>query len=266
MPAQPDKIVLLLFKDTQEFPVQGPASGCQQKSLFFLAAVQEPAVCPVYLPYFTVKGFSCLDSLFQNQMQPRQIRVCPAAHTAVNTGCCAFKQFRKIHGHCRCPVKSQHKAGVHLMVEVVYRFLVKIFIIILGMVMCLHEFPCAEIIDHGRNPSHRHGKIIRPGLYGTQHFHSLRIWLVRKKTGWQTGYKFLQEIRIFIHAPHSILPAMGVGRQLEVQIRDNLSRPVRPGRKYLLIGACRPVVFGIHHSPLLRSHGAEHKGLSGLIP
>ena len=27
VPAQPDKIVLLLFKDTQEFPVQGPASG-----------------------------------------------------------------------------------------------------------------------------------------------------------------------------------------------------------------------------------------------
>ena len=265
MPAQPDKIILFLFKDSQKFPVKRPAPRRQFNGFLFLAAVQKPSVYSVYLPYFFIEGFSCFDSLVQNHTQPRQVGSCPAAGAAVNTGLCSLKQSCKIHGHCGCPVKSQDKAGVHLMVEAVHRFLVKIFIVILGMVMGLHEFPCAEIIDHGRNPSDGHGKIIRPSLYGAQHFHSLRIWLAGKKTGWQSGYKFLQEIRVLIHAPHSILPAMGMGRQFKVQVRNHLSRPVRPGRKHLLICAGGPVVFGIHHAPLLRSHGAEHKCLSGLI-
>ena len=151
------------------------------------------------------------------------------------------------------------------MVKSVDLLIIELIIVKLGMIMRFHKAPACEIIDHGRNSSDGHGKIIRPSLYGAQHFHSLRIWLAGKKTGWQSGYKFLQEIRVLIHAPHSILPAMGMGRQFKVQVRNHLSRPVRLGRKHLLICAGGPVVFGIHHAPLLRSHGAEHKCLSGLI-
>ena len=124
--------------------------------------------------------------------------------------------------------------------------------------MGFHKTASGKIIDHGGNPRYRHGEIIRPGFNRRCHLRFLRIRPCQIR---QLLQIFLQKIYIFIAASDSRPRSMRQCRQFKIQIRNDLSYPLRMRRKHLLIGSRGPVKVGINHPPFLRRHGTDYNGI-----
>ena len=145
------------------------------------------------------------------------------------------------------------------MVEFIYFFLINILVIILGMIIIFHKRTTAEIIDHGRDPGNRHGKIIRPGLNGIQCSHTLRINPLRHL---HCVHKSTYKIRILIGTAHCIPGAVCMGRKFEIQICDHVPLPLRSRLKYLAVSTCGPVIFRVGNPPFFCCKRTYHNGMA----
>ena len=88
------------------------------------------------------------------------------------------------------------------MMKLIDSFLVNILIIILGMIIILHEWPGAEVIDCGWDTCDCHGEIIRPCLDGRENRDPVGICFLRDS---QAVCKLSDEICIFIGTADGIL-------------------------------------------------------------
>ena len=148
------------------------------------------------------------------------------------------------------------------MVEFIYFFLINILVIILGMIIIFHKRTTAEIIDHGRDPGNRHGKIIRPGLNGIQCSHTLRINPLRHL---HCVHKSTYKIRILIGTAHCIPGAVCMGRKFEIQICDHVPLPLRSRLKYLAVSTCGPVIFCVGNPPFFCCKSTYHNSMARFI-
>ena len=99
------------------------------------------------------------------------------------------------------------------MMKTVYRFLVYILVVILGMIIILHKGSCAEIIYSGRNACNCHGKIIGPGFNRRQNRDPVRISLERHSEG---ICEFPDKICIFIGTADGIPGVVGMCRKFKI--------------------------------------------------
>ena len=169
-----------------------------------------------------------------------------------------MKGSSKIQRNDSSPVNGHQQQTEQLVVEAVHVLVVVGVVVELGMVVGLHEAAAGEIVDHGGNARNGDGKIVRPGLDGGGDPGFLGIALCQLREIFQ---KFLQKIHIFVGAADSCPGAVGKGRQLEIQVGNDLPPPFGMHGKHLLISAGGPVELRIRHAPFLRRHGAEKDGV-----
>ena len=180
----------------------------------------------------------------------------------MDTFCDRVHGIAEIHRWQDKSVNGHDQFQIAFMMKLIDSFLVNILIIILGMIIILHEGPGAEIIDCGWDTCDCHGEIIRPCLDGRENRDPVRICFLRDS---QAVCKLSDEICIFIGTADGILSIVCVCRKFKVQVCDHFTLPVRMYAEYLIVGSCRPVVFGINDSPFLGSHCTEDKSVGRFI-
>ena len=121
------------------------------------------------------------------------------------------------------------------MVEAVHVLVVVGVVVELGMVVGLHKAAAGEIVYHGGNARDGDRKIVRPCFNGGGDPGFLGIALCQLREIFQ---KFLQKIHIFVGAADSCPGAVGKGRQLKVQVGNDLPPPLGMHGEHLLVSAC----------------------------
>ena len=114
-------------------------------------------------------------------------------------------------------VNGHDQFQIAFMMKLIDSFLVNILIIILGMIIILHEWPGAEVIDCGWDTCDRHGEIIRPCLDGRENRDPVRICFLRDS---QAVCKLSDEICIFIGTADGILSIVCVCRKFKFSLRS----------------------------------------------
>ena len=269
VPIEPHQPVLLLLEGLHgPLPQIADAAGLPPGS-FLIPALQTGSVPLVSLLQAFAQAAGSLLGPFYLLKKLLEPLLCPDAdcQLPVHAGRKRFKHPLKIKGR-RCQVVQGYgQAAVELVMKAVHLRIIKGLAVKLRVVMGLHKFPAAELIDQGGNSPNRHRKIIRPGLYGAEHLHPLGVDLRIK--GFMAAAEFpdkaLHICRVLIGAAHPVPPPVGIGRKLKIQIRHHPASPLRPGGEHLLVSPCGPVVLGIRDSPLLRRQGAEHQCLPGPV-
>ena len=182
----------------------------------------------------------------------------PGAPVQIQSLLGLLKGSGKVQRHHPGSVNGHQQQPEQLVVEAVHVLVVVCVVVELGMVVGLHKAAAGEIVDHGGNTGDGNGKIVRPCFDGGGDPGLFRVALGQLREIFQ---KFFQEIHIFVGAADPRPGTVGEGRQLKVQVGNDLPPPLGMHGEHLLVSPGRPIELGIRHAPFLRRHGAEKNGV-----